>query len=235
MIELHTSEPARWTAVALATRYGATTEAAAACVSLAGRRGDVTPGATGGDELASSSDGPTVEERRKAVAAAWGKLEGPGDVGLRSRGRSAMDAGNTEKSPELRFRLIDEVFEAVDAGKRANLSAEQAAAAGDDIDSAEAPSAAEADGPPEGVAENVAETDKSDLQKWVDELIASGGGEDIKRKTSYAFIEAGVPNTSRRAVWIRDGPTGKIRAPTEGERSHLLGEKARTFKSRRKV
>lgn len=61
------------------------------------------------------------------------------------------------------------------------------------------------------------------------------GHEDLLRLTSYAVMEAGVPGSANRAVCIRNGPSSKLRAPTEEERRHLLGGRPSFVKSWRNV
>ncbi len=57
---------------------------------------------------------------------------------------------------------------------------------------------------------------------WVRGKIAEGKFETI-RKSTFAFIEVGKgSNDENRAVWLRDGSTGLLRAPTKEERRSIL-------------
>jgi hypothetical protein len=216
MGELHMSDPGRWTAAALSARFGAPPGAAAAAVTLAVRR---------------QKNGRGKIESCAALAEQWAKLAEPGNTGRR-RGRpdhvSAEDtiarSGETNLKP--RFSIIDDVYEAV-------LRREEA-------EGSVAPSSVEGEAIPadtEAADVRVEEEDsRSEVQRWADALIEDGSSVDSKRKVSYAFIEGGVPNGQARAVWVRDGPSGMLRAATHEERGHLLGKpQAREQKPRRKV
>jgi hypothetical protein len=138
-----------------------------------------------------------------------------------------------------RFSLIDDVYEAILRRQEEAAVAEKGGdgASAATVQAAEGEAAAEFVGRSEAEsAEEAAEVEVlSEMEQWTRGLIADEDNLDVVRKTSYAFIEAGAPPSQSRAVWIRDGPTGKIRAPSDEERAHLLGGRARELKSRRKV
>lgn len=79
--------------------------------------------------------------------------------------------------------------------------------------------------PEEEPADEVkAEVRKTRTAEWV-ERVCELGVRDVKRKTTFAFIEVGkeVGEGVQRAVWIREGSTGKLRVAVDREREVLLG------------
>lgn len=203
---MHLSEPARWTGPAIALRARLDDERlGAAVVTLARLQ---AKRAEGGDE----EDGSRA--LRKRVADAWGELKdgGGGGGGRRRPERGAVvdvvaEAQGREK--EAGRVLVDDIYEAL-RGEGEIVEEED-----------------------EEVADE--EVRVSEMQAWVDELVSDDAGKEVKRKTSYAFIEAGVKNEAPRAVWIRDGPSGKLRKPSEEEEAHLLGQRSSMSHSSRRA
>ena len=60
---------------------------------------------------------------------------------------------------------------------------------------------------------------------WAREQIARAEFETV-RKSTFAFIEVGKGlEDAQRAVWLRDGRTGQLRAPSARERARLLDQR----------
>lgn len=252
MLGLAVADPGRWTAAELAARYDAEPAAAAAVVSLARRRRSAAEDTNTGrrDAVArrwADLPAPTMGGRRRTVRGAAEAAEVADAAGRRTSG--VEGSGNVLPS----FTMVDEVHEAV-LRREVQAEAEKAAKAAvvpgredeekgavGGVAATGASADAAGDGSVEGnlaidgdEGETEKEAELSATGKWVQSLLAGESHVEVSRKTSYAFIEAGVPETAHRAVWIREGPTGKLRAPTDDERRHLLGGRARKVKIRRK-
>jgi hypothetical protein len=236
MAALQEEDPARWTAVTLAMRYDAPQESVAAALLLSKR----------------SSRASHADQRAK-VSEAWAKLQ---DVGHAARRKSdaynigrpdvvANEDGSRERNYiKPQFSVIDDIYDAA-------VVQMQKQSAPDTVTAGSKETSAESSEPPSTVhkvqaeqqnqvelpkAINVESQIKSPAELMVEELLADETNIDLKRKTSYAFFEAGIPHEQRRAVWIRDGSTGRIRLPSDEERAHLLGGEQRRFqKPRRRV
>jgi hypothetical protein len=212
---LHLSDPGRWTAAALATRYGAPSDAASAAVTLSVRR---------------QRNGRASVESCTALAEQWARLAEPGNAGRR-RSAGPLDQASVkdaigrakETSIKPRFAIIDDIYDAVLKREQAALPSVVAAAAENDESTQEAKAIEERD-------------ERTEVQRWADALIAEGSSVEAKRKVSYLFSECGVPHGHKRAVWVRDGPSGMLRAASNVEREHLTGSpQNREQKPRRKV
>lgn len=74
-----------------------------------------------------------------------------------------------------------------------------------------------------GDAEEKKVVEKSKTAKWIEETCEKAAL-DVKRRTTFAFIEVGNSRDEEveRAVWMREGGTGKLRVANEMERKVLL-------------
>lgn len=70
-----------------------------------------------------------------------------------------------------------------------------------------------------GEVEETKVVEKSRTAKWVEEM-CENAALDVKRRTTFAFIEVGNSRDVEveRAVWMREGATGKLRMASEMER-----------------
>jgi hypothetical protein len=232
MAALHDQDPGRWTAVTLAVRYDAPQESVAAALLLA-KRGSRN----------------TLKDQRAKVAQAWATLPESGQAARRrpdSVSAAVYSDGVQEKVAyrkdiKPRFDIIDDIYSAAVDKQLSDMASEKVLAAGGEtlVKCSNGASRADRESQDQTEMESDVSDDtrkKSLAELMVEGLIADDKNVDARRKTSFAFIEAGVPNEQRRAVWIRDGSTGRIRLPTADERSHILGGPQRRFqKPRRKV
>lgn len=178
MRELHAADPTRWTAAALAARFGAPAENAKAIVRLAALRSRVP---------AADAEAATELER------AWTQLGVPQRT---SRARHAR-AATTPARPASRAPAVAPAVEPEAA--------------------AEEPDAMETAGG-DGVGTTA-------TAEWAREQIELGEIETMRAST-FAFIEVGKGlEDHQRAIWLRDGRTGCLRAPSARERARLLDQR----------
>lgn len=242
MASLYSSDPVRWGSAALAARYGAPLETTRAVVELVQRdeRNDVH------------------HEKRKMLAEKWIQISmrDYGTAGFHSAmsrfGRQKFDATRAGSRAELQqvdddkqtpsFRVIDELFE---AAMQTNKLREMEQSSTEVNDSAHAKSQSTSGSAEEAVAAAasidsstaVSEVDSSsdgidggyEVARLVRAAMDDPDNLDVSRKTSFAFIDGCAPDGTPPAVWIRDGPSGKLRMPTTEERKHLLGGPQRRF------
>eukprot|EP00177_Eucheuma_denticulatum_P008409 GFKZ01015293.1.p1 GENE.GFKZ01015293.1~~GFKZ01015293.1.p1 ORF type:complete len:236 (+),score=43.02 GFKZ01015293.1:209-916(+) len=144
------------------------------------------------------AEGEEVTRLREQVAEAWGRLRES------SEKRRVIRAKPTSKEERnVADESADESTE-MEAKMEAEVEAEME----------------------ETIEEHKVELGKTRTAEWV-EKVCEMGVRDVKRKTTFAFVEVGkeVSEGLDGAVWIREGSTGKLRVAVDRERDVLLGKK----------
>lgn len=163
MWQLHEADPSRWTAAALAVRFGAAQENANAVLRLGALRTRLPE-----EHIEAAND----------LQRAWvelGALSGPTTRGTAVRNTIMVPSVQAEA------RLEDD--------------------------------------------ENDDFVGTTETAQWAREVITREEFETL-RKSTFAFIEVGKGlEDNQRAVWLRDGGTGLLRAPTKRERARLLDQR----------
>jgi len=193
MIDLHEEDSSRWTSTTLSARYSAPIENVSALLKLAYVRKNKLPAR--GDRWRGMKDEDCGLNSAELEA-------------LREQIRTAWKA-----LPEVK----DEVREVGPAV--ASESIEKVEAVGEVVDDDTGDEQSEED------VSNKEVVEKSVTAQWI-ESVCDHAARDVERRTTFAFIEVGgkgALNNVQRAVWLRDGATGKLRVANEDERDILIG------------
>lgn len=223
--QLHEEDPERWTAVTLSTRFAIPVDTVNAAMLLSTRG----------------------QKRRKTevharIAEAWSKISSPPNTPNRLR-RDTSSEPMTESTEKLtlqpRFSIVDDKYAAAmeslqqrenavgeaDITKSETEMEAMSVESVSDAEGLEGTHASDEDDVGEKEAEEI-----SDLQQWINSMVDDETNVDAIRQTTYAFMEAGRAPGEERAIWIRDGSTGRIRHPSDEERKHLSGGPQRKFR-----
>lgn len=194
MLSLHAENPTRWNATTLAHRFSAPRANVAAILKLYALR---TEPAASKPSLADEKSASLCNARDAALAA-WAGI--PEVKGMSGRGRARAPPSDTPAP----------LADAAEASARELAGLAEATGA---------------EGSEEGIGEGAREEELPKSKWWgrVKELCEGEAELDAKRKTTFAFIEVGKRKETR-AVWLRDGATGKLRMADDEERRFLLEE-----------
>lgn len=195
ILELHEADQKRWTVTTLAARFGVPRENVAGLLKLGALRRLRLQAIDNMDPETRK----TMEELRIKSVNAWNALPSP--------------------APMIRRRI---------STPRAKVDSQTA------VVSSDPQSENKSDSDP-SANDQTAEEEENVKQKspWAEYIEQNYGKleDDTVRRTSFAFIEVAGKGGYRkggdkiaRAIWIRDGSTGKIRMPDDEERSLLTNE-----------
>lgn len=204
MLALHAEDSARWSATTLSARFSAPRENVEGLLRLARfrQREEVS-----GRERRSQEESEGLEKMREKAVKAWKELPELTERGGSRRGERRL------AEPSVMAK-----------GEAAKVAAKETEGGG---------VVAEAEhGEPEEEEELVVvekSVRKSRTAEWVEEFCKEAE-RDVSRRTTFAFIEVGGKGKEggggmeevERAVWIREGESGKLRVAEEMERKVLL-------------
>lgn len=199
MLELHAEDPSRWTPTTIAARFNASRDNVQAVLRL----GKLRP--VRETRLRDAKLWESASTARDKALATWADLHVP-HVSGKSRGMMATRSPSTSD----RIALTKEVVNNTEQTSSDSKEASEEDALESDVDAKFQPEP-EVEIAPSKWAKHI----EANYEKVEDDWV---------RKTTYAFIEVGKDRDVRRAVWLREGGTGKLRIADDEERRLFLSE-----------
>lgn len=215
LISLHMSEPGSWTSSKLAHRFRIPEANVRALLKLSALR--------------PKDDDDALQERRNRVVSAWKNLTEPYARDQRHRQGDTVltDFGPHFQQVAESDMIADENLKHQSASEELESFAEKSDTGTGDSQEAEQVEDDEDFNILRDIEEESVALDREQMSataRWVEQMENDPDQSlDHVRKTTFIFTEVGKGLTNKeRAVWIREGATGKLRAASLEERKGYL-------------